>query len=65
MPRSAIFLAVTRPTPGIRLTGNRRTKLSLSSGEITKSPSGLSQSEAIFAKNLFPATPAEAIKPVF
>ena len=36
--------------------------MSTSSGWITKSPSGLRQSEAIFDKNLFGATPAEAVK---
>src|SRR6266516_2829387 len=31
-------------------------------GWMTKSPSGLRQSEASFAKNLFGATPAEAVR---
>jgi len=34
----------------------------MSSGWMTKSPSGLRQSEASLAKNLFGATPAEAVR---
>ena len=33
-------------------------------GRITHKPSGLFQSEAILARNLFGATPAEAVSPV-
>jgi hypothetical protein len=36
--------------------------LESASGCMTKSPSGFFQSEAIFARNLFGATPADAVK---
>ena len=34
------------------------------SGEMTVSPSGFFQADAVFARNLFGATPAEAVRPV-
>jgi hypothetical protein len=42
-------------------TGSGNKNESISSGCMTKSPSGFFQSEAIFARNLFGATPAEAV----
>ena len=61
-PSFASFSPVTLPTPGKRPTGNGSRNASMSSGWMTKSPSGLRQSEASFAKNLFGATPAEAVR---
>src|ERR1700692_3870378 len=46
----------------MRPTGSGGRNVFTSSGWITNSPSGLRQSEAIFARNLFGATPAEAVK---
>ena len=56
------FSPVTLPTPGRRPTGSGDRNVSTSPGWMTKSPSGLRQSEAIFARNLFGATPAEAVR---
>ena len=61
-PSFASFSPVTLPTPGKRPTGNGSRNASMSSGWMTKSPSGLRQSEASFAKNLLGATPAEAVR---
>jgi hypothetical protein len=46
----------------MRPTGKGVRKPSTSAGWITNNPFGLRQSEAIFARNLLGATPAEAIK---
>ena len=62
-PRRWSFSAVRGPTPKSFSTGRRRTKASTSSGFRTKSPSGLRQSLAIFARNLLGATPAETVSP--
>ena len=62
MPRLASRSAVTLPTPGRRSTGSGGRKALTSSGWITKRPSGLRQSEAIFARNLLGATPADAVR---
>src|SRR5690554_4785536 len=62
-PRLCRRRAVTLPTPGRRSTGSALTKSSTSSGSITLSPSGLFQSLAILARNLFGATPAETVMP--
>jgi len=56
------FSSVTLPTPGKRPTGKDDKKKSTSSGWMTNNPSGFFQSDAIFARNLFGATPAEAVK---
>ena len=61
-PSLASFSLVTLPTPGKRPTGNGSRNASISWGWITKSPSGLRQSEASLAKSLFGATPAEAVR---
>src|SRR5712692_720443 len=58
----ASFSPVTLPTPGRRRTGSVRRNASTSSGLMTKSPSGLRQSEASFERNLLGATPAEAVR---
>ena len=64
MPRSRSFRAVTGPTPQSASTGSDRRNGSTRSGAITVSPSGFCQPEAIFARNLFGATPADAVSPV-
>ena len=61
-PIFASFSPVILPTPGKRPTGNGNRNASISSGWMTNSPSGLRRSEASFAKNLFGATPAEAVR---
>ena len=58
----ASFSSVTLPTPGTRPTCRGKRNPSTSSGWMTKSPSGFLQSEASFAKNLFGATPADAVR---
>ena len=55
---------MTGPTPQSASTGSRCRKLSILSGAMTVSPSGFFQPEAILARNLFGATPAEAVRPV-
>ena len=64
MPRSRSRLAVTGPTPQSASTGSFCRKASTRSGAITVRPSGLRQADAIFARNLLGATPAEAVRPV-
>ena len=64
MPRAGSFLAVTGPTPHRASIGNDCRNVSTRSGAMTVSPSGFCQPEAIFARNLFGATPAEAVRPV-
>ena len=54
--------SMTLPTPWMRPTGSGVRNASTASGLITNRPSGLFQSEAILARNLFGATPAEAVK---
>src|SRR6266851_4318066 len=51
------FSSVTLPTPGRRSTGSGNKNESISSGCMTKSPSGFFQSEAIFARNLLGVAP--------
>ena len=53
---------MTLPTPGRRPTGKGCIKASTCAGRITNKPSGLFQSDAIFARNLAGATPAEAVR---
>jgi len=53
---------ITRPTPGMRSTGSGVRKRSTWCGRTTNRPSGLRQSEAILARNLLGATPAEAVR---
>ncbi|CFW89275.1 Uncharacterised protein [Bordetella pertussis] len=55
---------MTLPTPGTLRTGKGCRKSSTREGLITNRPSGLFQSEAILARNLLGATPAEAVRPV-
>jgi hypothetical protein len=55
IPSFTSFSPVTLPTPGKRPTGSGRRNASMSSGRMTKSPSGLRQSDASFARNLFGA----------
>ena len=64
MPASRSLRAVTGPTPHSASTGSSCRKLSTRSGAITVRPSGLRQPEAILARNLFGATPADAVRPV-
>ena len=56
--------AVTGPTPDSASTGRSRRNASTRSGAITVRPSGFFQPDAILARNLFGATPAEAVRPV-
>ncbi len=64
MPRARSFFAVTGPTPHSASTGNCWRNGSTRSGPITVSPSGFFQPDAIFARNLLGATPADAVRPV-
>ena len=64
MPRARSLRAVTGPTPHNASTGSFCRNGSTRSGLITVSPSGFFQPDAIFARNLFGATPAEAVSPV-
>ena len=64
MPSSCNRASVTLPTPGNRPTGSGARKASTWCGRITNRPSGFFQSEAILARNLLGATPAEAVSPV-
>ena len=59
MPRS--FFAVTGPTPHRASTGSFCRKASTRPGDTTVRPSGFCQPEAILARNLFGATPADAV----
>ena len=61
MPIARSFFAVTGPTPHSASTGSFCRKDSTRSGAMTVRPSGFCQPEAIFARNLFGATPAEAV----
>ena len=61
MPSAVSLSSVTRPTPEIRFTGSAATKPATWSGVITNSPSGLRQSLATLARNLFGATPADTV----
>ena len=56
--------AVTGPTPHSASTGSRCRNDSTRSGATTVSPSGFFHADAIFARNLLGATPAEAVSPV-
>ena len=64
MPSDCIFFSVTLPTPGILPKGRVSKKAMTLCGGRTNCPFGLRQSDAIFAKNLFGAMPAEAVRPV-
>ena len=64
MPRSRSRCAVTGPTPHRASTGSVCRKRSTRSGAITVRPSGFFHAEAIFARNLFGATPADAVSAV-
>ena len=64
MPRSRRRAAVTGPTPHSASTGSFCRNCSTRSGAITVRPSGFFQADAIFARNLFGATPADAVSPV-
>lgn len=63
MPSRSSRVAVTLPTPCSLRTGSAATNASISCGRTTNSPSGLFQSDAIFAMNLFGATPADTVTP--
>ena len=52
---------MTLPTPGRRPTGSGNRNASTRCGRITNWPSGLRQSDAILARNLFGAIPADAV----
>ena len=56
--------AVTGPTPQSASTGSFWRNDSTRSGAMTVRPSGFFHPDAIFARNLFGATPAEAVRPV-
>ena len=60
-PARPAVASMTLPTPGRRPTGSGARNASTWCGRITNRPSGLRQSEAILARNLFGATPAEAV----
>ena len=62
MPMARSFFAVTGPTPHSASTGSFCRKASTRSGGTTVRPSGFFQPEAILARNLFGATPAEAVR---
>ena len=62
-PSACIFSAVRGPTPYKRSTGKSKIKASIWCGRMTNKPSGLSQSLAILARNLFGATPADTTRP--
>ena len=64
MPRARNFFAVTGPTPHSASTGSCCRNGSTRSGGITVRPSGFFHPDAIFARNLFGATPADAVRPV-
>ena len=64
MPCARSRAAVTGPTPHSASIGSPCRKRSTRSGAMTVSPSGFCQPEAILARNLFGATPAEAVRPV-
>ena len=64
MPAARSFFAVTGPTPHSASTGNPCRNDSTRPGAITVRPSGFFQPDAIFARNLFGATPADAVSPV-
>ena len=64
MPRARSFRAVTGPTPQSASTGSCCRNGSTRSGLMTVRPSGFFQPDAIFARNLFGATPADAVSPV-
>ena len=59
----SIFAAVTLPTPWSFFTASFATKSSTSFGRTANCPSGLFQSLAILARNLFGAMPAEIVMP--
>ena len=61
IPSARSRFAVTGPTPHSASTGRRCRNASTRSAGMTVRPSGLSQSEAIFAKNLLGAAPAETV----
>ena len=61
IPEARSLPAVTGPTPHNASTGSFRRNRSTRSGAMTVRPSGFFQPEAIFARNLFGATPAEAV----
>ena len=56
--------AVTCPMPWNFLMGRLPRKDSASDCSMTVSPSGFWKSEAVLARNLFGATPAEQVRPV-
>ena len=60
-PSAASFSCITLPTPGMRPTGSGVRKSNACCGRITNCPSGLFQSDAILARNLFGAMPADAV----
>ena len=64
IPCARSRFAVTGPTPHKASIGRSCRKASIRSGAMTVSPSGLRQPDAIFARNLLGATPADAVSPV-
>ena len=64
MPRARSLRAVTGPTPHSASTCSFCRNGSTRSGLITVRPSGFFQPDAIFARNLFGATPADAVSRV-
>ena len=64
MPCFRIFFSVTCPTPKILLTGNLSMNVCASLGVMVNWPSGLFQSEAILARNLLEAMPADIVTPI-
>ena len=63
IPAARSLAAVFGPTPQSASTGSFWRKSSMRSGAITVRPSGFFQPDAILARNLFGATPAETVSP--
>ena len=63
-PCARSLRAVTGPTPHSASTGSLRRNGSTRPGGTTVRPSGLSSADATLARNLFAATPADAVSPV-
>jgi hypothetical protein len=61
IPAARSLAAVLGPTPHSASTGSPWRNPSMRSGEMTVRPSGFFQPEAILARNLLGATPAEAV----
>ncbi len=63
-PSSCSRASVAGPTPHMRPTGSGSSSVSTRAGGTMTSPSGFSRSEASLARNLFGATPTDAVSAV-